>query len=60
MEWINDLEGEMVEITVVKQYRRMKRNKDNLRELWDNIKCTNIPIIDVSEERTTLKKYLKR
>ena len=28
----------------------MKRNKDSLRELWDNIKCTNIRIIGVSEE----------
>ena len=28
----------------------MKRNKDSLRELWNNIKCTNIRIIGVSEE----------
>ena len=30
--------------------QRMKRIEDNLRELWDNIKCTNIRIIGVPEE----------
>ena len=31
----------------------MKRNEDSLRDLWDNIKCTNIRIIGVpgGEER---------
>ena len=28
----------------------MKRIEDSLRDLWDNIKCTNIRIIGVSEE----------
>ena len=28
----------------------MKRNEDSLRDLWDNIKCTNIQIIGVPEE----------
>ena len=28
----------------------MKRNKDSLRDLWDNIKCSNICIIGVPEE----------
>ena len=27
----------------------MKRNEDSLRDLWVNIKCTNIHIIGVSE-----------
>ena len=27
----------------------MKRNEDHLRDLWDNIKCTNICIIGVPE-----------
>ena len=28
----------------------MKRIEDSLRDLWDNIKCTNIQIIGVPEE----------
>ena len=27
----------------------MKRNKDSQRDLWDNIKCTNIHFIGVPE-----------
>ena len=42
----------MVEITSVEQnkVKRMKRTEDSLRDLWDNIKCTNIQIIGVPEE----------
>ena len=29
--------------------KRIKRNEDNLRDLWDNIKCTNICITGVPE-----------
>ena len=29
--------------------KRMKRTEDNLRDLWDNIKRTNIQIIGVPE-----------
>ena len=37
----------MVGLTAVEQNKekRMKRNEDSLRDLWDNIKCTNIHII---------------
>ena len=28
----------------------MKRTEDSLRDLWDNIKCTNIQTIGVPEE----------
>ena len=28
----------------------MKRTEDSLRDLWDNIKCTNIQIIGVPKE----------
>ena len=37
----------MVEITAMEQNKekRMKRNGDSLRDLWNNIKCTNILII---------------
>ena len=30
--------------------KRMKRTEDRLKDLWDNIKCTNIQIIGVPEE----------
>ena len=30
--------------------KRIQRNEDNLRELWDNVKCPNIRIIGVPEE----------
>jgi len=41
-----------VEITDVEQKRekRLKTNEKCLRELWDNVKCTNIHIIGVPEE----------
>ena len=33
-----------------KRGKRVKRNEDNLRDLWDNVKCPNIQIIGVPEE----------
>ena len=41
-----------MEITTAEQNKekRMKRLEDSLRDLWDNIKCTNIRIIGVPEE----------
>ena len=49
-EQINELEDKMVEITATAQNteKRMK-NEDSLRDLWDNIKGTNIRIIGVPE-----------
>ena len=43
----------MVEITFEEQnkVKRMKRTEDSLRDLWDNIKCNNIQIIGVPEEK---------
>ena len=32
-----------------KQNRQKKKNEDSLRDLWDNIKCTNIHIRGVPE-----------
>ena len=50
-ERISDLEDRMVEFTAREQNKekRMKRNEDSLRDLWDNIKRTNIRIIGVAE-----------
>ena len=49
---INELQDKMVEINSEKQnkVKRMKRTDDSLRDLWDNIKHTNIRIIGVPEE----------
>ena len=35
--------------TEQKREKRLKRNEESLRELWDNVKPTNICIIRVSE-----------
>ena len=40
----------MVEITAVNKEKRMKRIEHNLRDLWDNIKHTNIYIRWIPEE----------
>ena len=50
-EWISDLKDTMVEFTAAEKTKekRMKRNEDSLRDLWDNIKCNNIHIIRVPE-----------
>ena len=37
----------------------MKRTEDSLRDLWDNMKCTNIQIIGVPEEEEKKKGYEK-
>ena len=37
----------------------MKRTEDSLRDLWDNIRCTNIRIIGVPEEGEKKKGYEK-
>ena len=50
-ERISDLEDRMVEFTAAEQNKekRTKRNEDSLRDLWGNIKCTNILIIEAPE-----------
>ena len=61
---MSGLKDRMVEIIVAEQKteKRMKRNEDSLRDLWDNIKHTDICIKGVpeGEERKNLRKYLKR
>ena len=50
-EWISELEYKMVEITAAEQNKekRMKINADSLRNFWDNVKCTSICKLGVSE-----------
>ena len=42
-----------------KKEKRIKRNEDNLRDLWDNVKCPNIQIIGVPEEENKKKDHEK-
>ena len=51
----------MVEINEAerKKEKRIKRNEDNLRDLWDNVKCPNIRIIGVPEEEDKKKDHEK-
>ena len=60
-EWISELEDKMVEITSEEQdkVKRMRRTEDSLRDLWHNIKHTNIQIIGVTEEEEKKKGYKK-
>ena len=63
-ERISEVEDRLVEITDAEQKREkeLKRNEDSLRELWDNVKCTNICIIGVpeGEERERDRKNIRR
>ena len=46
-----------MEITTAEQNKKkMKRTEDSLRDLWDNIKCINIRIIEVPEEEEKKKR----
>ena len=51
----------MVEIneTERKKEKQIKRNEDNLRDLWDNVKCSSILIIGVPQEEDKNKCHEK-
>ena len=42
-----------------KEKKTIKRNEDNLRDLWDKVKCPNIQIIGVPEEEDKKKGHEK-
>ena len=56
-ERISDLEDKIVGITTAEhnKEKRMKRIEDSIRDLWDNVKCTNIQIIGAREEEEKQK-----
>ena len=58
---INKVEDRMVEINEAERIKekRIKRNEDNLRDLWDNVKCPYIRIIGVPEEEDKKKGHEK-
>ena len=60
-ERISEVEDRVVEINEAerKKGKRIKRNEDNLRDLWDNVKCLNIQIIGVPEEEDKKKGHEK-
>ena len=46
-----------------KKKERIKRNEDNLRDIWDDVKCPNIQIIGVQEDedkKNAVRKHLRR
>ena len=62
---ISELEDKMVEITSEEQnkIKIMKRTEDSPRDLWDNIKYTNIQNIGIPEEEKKkggMRKFSKR
>ena len=44
-EWISDLENRVAEITASEQ--NIENNEDSLRDLWDNVKHTNIHVLGI-------------
>ena len=58
---ITEAEDGMVEINEAerKKEKRFKRNEDNLRDLWDNVKRPNIRIIGVPEREDKKKGHEK-
>ena len=60
----SEVEDRLVKIIDAEQKRekRLKTNEESLRELWDNVKRTNIHITGVpeGEREETEKKYSKR
>ena len=58
---ISEVEDKIVEINEAerKKEKRIKRNEDNLRDLWDNVKHPNIRIIGVPEEEDKKKGHEK-
>ena len=58
---ISEVDYRMVEINESerKKEKRIKRNEDNLRDLWDNVKHPNIRIIGVPEEDDKKKDHEK-
>ena len=58
---ISEVEDKMVEINEAerKKEKRIKRNEDNLRDLWDNVKRPNIRIIGAPEEEDKKKGHEK-
>ena len=42
-----------------KREKRLKTNEESLREVWDNVKCTNIHIIEGEEREKGTEKIFQ-
>ena len=58
---IGEVEDRMVEINKAerKKEKRITRNEDNLRDLWDNVKCPNTRTIGFPEKENKKKHHEK-
>ena len=57
---ISEVEDRMVEINESEEKRKKELKEENdLRDLWDNVKCPNIRIIEVPEEEDKKKGHEK-
>ena len=58
---ISEVEDRMVELNEEerKKEKRIKRNEDKPRDLWDNVKCPNIRIVRVPGEEDKKKCHEK-
>jgi len=58
---ISEIEDRMVEINESerKNKKRFKRNEDNLRDFWGNVKYPNIQIVGVPQEEDKKKDHEK-
>ena len=63
-EWISNLEDRVVETIQAKQQKekksKKKKNESKRRDLWDNIKHTNISQYRVPEEKKEKGENLKK
>lgn len=60
-EWVSKLEDKVVEVTPLgdQKEKRIKANEGNWRDLWDNIKHTNIKVPE-GEQREKDSKHIWR
>ena len=57
---ISEVEDRMVEINETeREKKRIFKNEDNLRDLWNNVKCPSIRLIGVPEEEDKKKDHEK-
>ena len=63
---ISEVEDRIVEINEAerkKEKKIIKRNEDNLRDLWDNVKHPTFESYEAKKKKTkrkTIRKYLRR